>query len=194
MSGRSWPVMSRISVLLPAPLAPTRPVMPGRSSSVTWLTPITGPYHFETRSQTSNGMQADGGQTGATRGQRCRRRGVAPPLLHDFHGPDAQDQVGQACQAHSSQDQGRPVPVRLLCSGPRRRTLQTHVADQHRVVPQVDQPPVRIAGASVRRGPAPARGRSKKIVVQIMISGTVVAPRSPSPAGSGSGSLSAPAP
>ena len=45
-SGRRWPVISRISVLLPAPLDPTSPVMPGRSSSVTWLTPMTGPYHL----------------------------------------------------------------------------------------------------------------------------------------------------
>ena len=40
---------------LPAPLEPTRPVMPGRSSRVTWLTPMTGPYHLETRSKSSTG-------------------------------------------------------------------------------------------------------------------------------------------
>ena len=38
-----------ISVLLPAPFAPTSAVIPERSSRVTWLTPITDPYHFETR-------------------------------------------------------------------------------------------------------------------------------------------------
>ena len=57
-SGRSWPVASRMSVLLPAPLAPTSPVMPGRSSSVTWLTPMTGPYHLETWSKSRSGRSA----------------------------------------------------------------------------------------------------------------------------------------
>ena len=46
--GRVWPAAKRMSELLPEPLCPTSPVIPGRSSSVTWLTPITGPYHLET--------------------------------------------------------------------------------------------------------------------------------------------------
>src|SRR5262245_37317721 len=48
--------MRRIRVLLPAPLEPTNPVMPERSSSVTWLTPMTGPYHFETRWHNKSGV------------------------------------------------------------------------------------------------------------------------------------------
>src|SRR2546430_14891642 len=66
-SGRICPAARRISVLLPAPLAPTNPVMPGRSSKVTWLTPMTGPYHLETLSNSS----VDGGRwTGSVDGGR----------------------------------------------------------------------------------------------------------------------------
>jgi hypothetical protein len=41
--GRSCPVSSRISVLLPAPFGPTSPVIPGSSRSVTSFKAITGP-------------------------------------------------------------------------------------------------------------------------------------------------------
>src|SRR5262245_24140635 len=64
-SARTWPVARPSSVLLHAPLAPTTPVMPGRSSNVTWLTPITGPYHFETCSN-----RTDGEMTGCARATR----------------------------------------------------------------------------------------------------------------------------
>ena len=37
-----------ISVLLPAPLGPTRAVMPGPIEAVTALRPMTSPYHLET--------------------------------------------------------------------------------------------------------------------------------------------------
>ena len=41
--GRNWPLASLISVDLPAPLAPSSPVMPGPMRQLTSLTPITGP-------------------------------------------------------------------------------------------------------------------------------------------------------
>src|SRR4051812_42854488 len=75
MSGLSCPVISRISVLLPAPLAPTSPVIPGRSSSVTWLTPNTGPYHFETRSHSRSGSAAFRSEFGVPAGWQV---GVTP--------------------------------------------------------------------------------------------------------------------
>ena len=59
--GRSCPVASRSSVVLPAPFAPTSPVIPPRSSSVTWLSPSTGPYHFETCSNSRTGSAVGGG-------------------------------------------------------------------------------------------------------------------------------------
>ena len=42
--GLSWPVMIWISVLLPAPFGPTKPVNPGRTSKLTLFNPITMPY------------------------------------------------------------------------------------------------------------------------------------------------------
>src|SRR5205085_10695353 len=50
----------RSSVDLPAPFAPTRPVLPPVSSSVTWLSASTVPYHLETCSKRRSGSVSDG--------------------------------------------------------------------------------------------------------------------------------------
>ena len=46
--GRSWPVASCNSVLLPDPFGPSRPVTPAGSRSDRLFRPITWPYHFDT--------------------------------------------------------------------------------------------------------------------------------------------------
>ncbi len=46
--GWSCPVISFMNVDLPAPLGPSRPVMPGGTFTVTSFRPITCPYHFDT--------------------------------------------------------------------------------------------------------------------------------------------------
>ncbi len=48
--GLSWPVISFMNVDLPAPLGPSRPVMPGGIDTVTLFSPLTCPYHLETPS------------------------------------------------------------------------------------------------------------------------------------------------
>ena len=58
MVGRSWPVISPRSVVLPAPLGPSRPWAPAPSSTVTSLTPITEPKTFVTCVRESMGALA----------------------------------------------------------------------------------------------------------------------------------------
>src|SRR5262245_33447643 len=52
--------MCRI-VVLPAPLGPSRPVMPGPSAKVMSFTATTGPYQRETRSRTIGAVWASAG-------------------------------------------------------------------------------------------------------------------------------------
>jgi len=45
--GLSWPVITFMNVLLPAPFGPSSPVMPRGTETVTSLRPDTCPYHFD---------------------------------------------------------------------------------------------------------------------------------------------------
>ncbi len=45
--GLSCPVISFMKVDLPAPFGPSSPVMPAGTETVTSLSPMTWPYHFE---------------------------------------------------------------------------------------------------------------------------------------------------
>src|SRR5689334_15891723 len=59
--GLSCPLAMRRSVDLPAPFAPTKPVIPPVSSSVTWLSASTEPYHLETCSKSNRGAGSGDG-------------------------------------------------------------------------------------------------------------------------------------
>src|SRR6185503_7685049 len=56
--GLSWPVISFMNVDLPAPLGPSKPVMPGGTATVTSLSPDTCPYHFDRCSAAIIGVSA----------------------------------------------------------------------------------------------------------------------------------------
>ena len=56
--GCSWPVMSFMNVLLPAPFGPSSPVIPGGTVTVTSFRPMTWPYHFDTCSALSIGRRS----------------------------------------------------------------------------------------------------------------------------------------
>jgi hypothetical protein len=54
--GLSCPVINFMKVDLPAPLGPSRPVMPPGIETVTLLRPLTCPYHLETASAWTRGV------------------------------------------------------------------------------------------------------------------------------------------
>ena len=56
--GLSWPVINFMNVDLPAPLGPSRPVMPCGIDTVTLLRPETCPYHLDTASAYTRGVVA----------------------------------------------------------------------------------------------------------------------------------------
>ena len=53
--GLSCPVISFMNVDLPAPLGPSRPVIPGGIDTVTLFRPLTCPYHLDTPSARTSG-------------------------------------------------------------------------------------------------------------------------------------------
>ena len=77
MLGEINPVASLIKLDLPEPFAPTNPVIPVRSVSVTWFSAKSGPYHFETRSKARIG----GGKLYSIFVSPTRKRG--DPIRYD---------------------------------------------------------------------------------------------------------------
>ena len=126
--GLSCPVMSFMNVDLPAPFGPSRPVIPGGIDTVTSLSPLTCPYHFERCSAWTMGADAAGSVSSPSAHHLDRahaplehERRAADERHHHEHGhPDgqlearrqAEDGVAQLLEHVARRKPRQPRPVR----------------------------------------------------------------------------------
>ena len=96
---------------LAAPLEPTRPVMPGRSSRVTWLTPMTGPVPL------GDALEKQHRRRGRRVAQAQRPgRGRNPPAsAHYFNSPGCADSDRSGIPATSLPEPGPRSAPRAGC-------------------------------------------------------------------------------
>ena len=93
--GPSSPVIARMSVVLPAPFGPSRPVTPGPNEQLSSDSATFGPNHTETSSTSTVGVGDEGGIVQGARAVSLTRRAPGSGRNRMHEGRDQHDEVDQ---------------------------------------------------------------------------------------------------